>query len=155
MRITSTLVLVTLAAVALAPSRAVAGPRKVDVVTTLNVLASITREIGGDRVAVTALARPTQDPHTLVAKPTFKAAARKADLFVELGLGLDAWGSAVTDASGNPRIQTGQLLALTNVRCHADDFRVLEILAQPWHDNGRIEATRICQNNGKRHLGSP
>ncbi|HTE50354.1 MAG TPA: metal ABC transporter substrate-binding protein [Kofleriaceae bacterium] len=94
---------------ALAPTTAGAGPgKKVPVVTTLNVLASITREIGGDGVTVTSLASPKQDPHTLVAKPTFKIAAKKAALFVELGLDLDKWGSAVTDASGNPDIQTGQ-----------------------------------------------
>ena len=97
-------------ALALFPAapRAVAATKKVSVVTTLNVLAGITREIGHDRVSVTALAKPNQDPHTLVAKPTFKVLAKNANLFVEIGLGLDIWGSAVTDASGNPDIQTGQ-----------------------------------------------
>src|SRR6266545_2658321 len=87
---------------------AAAAAEKVQVVATLNVLASVTSEIGGDRVSVTALAKPNQDPHTLVAKPTFKLAAKNARLFVELGLDLDKWGSAVTDASGNPGIQPGQ-----------------------------------------------
>jgi len=87
---------------------AVAAPKKVSVVTTLNVLAGIAHEVGGDRVTVASLAKPNQDPHTLVAKPTFKVMAKNADLFVEIGLGLDIWGSAVTDASGNPGIQTGQ-----------------------------------------------
>jgi zinc/manganese transport system substrate-binding protein len=87
---------------------AAAEPKKVQVVTTLNVLAAIAKDVGGDRVSVQALAKPTQDPHTLVAKPTFKVMAKNADLFVELGLDLDKWGSAVTDASGNPEIQTGQ-----------------------------------------------
>ncbi|HEX7836233.1 MAG TPA: metal ABC transporter substrate-binding protein [Kofleriaceae bacterium] len=96
------------AALSATPAVIAAGPKKVSVVTTLNVLAGIAREIGGDRVSVTALAKPNQDPHTLVAKPTFKVLAKNADLFVELGLGLDIWGSAVTDASGNPGIQTGQ-----------------------------------------------
>jgi len=85
-----------------------AAAKKVSVVTTLNVLASLTKEIGGDRVVAVALAKPNQDPHTLVAKPTFKVAAKNADMFVEVGLGLDIWGSAVTDASGNPNIQAGQ-----------------------------------------------
>jgi zinc/manganese transport system substrate-binding protein len=87
---------------------AAAAPKKVAVVTTLNVLAGIARDVGGDRVSVTALAKPNQDPHTLVAKPTYKVAAKNARLFVELGLGLDIWASAVTDASGNPDIQSGQ-----------------------------------------------
>lgn len=101
-------VLWALAATALATAIAVAAPKKVPVVTTLNVLAGVTRDIGGDRVSVTALAKPNQDPHTLVAKPTFKLLAKNANLFVEIGLGLDVWASAVTDASGNPDIQTGQ-----------------------------------------------
>jgi len=100
--------LIILFALALATTATAAGPKKVSVVTTLNVLADVTRQVGGDRVTVMALAKPNQDPHTLVAKPTFKVAAKNADLFVELGLGLDIWGSAVTDASGNPNIQTGQ-----------------------------------------------
>jgi zinc/manganese transport system substrate-binding protein len=98
----------TTLSMALTAPLADAAPNKVEVVTTLNVLASVARDIGGDRVNVTALAKPNQDPHTLVAKPTFKLAAKNAQLFVEIGLGLDIWGSAVTDASGNPEIQTGQ-----------------------------------------------
>jgi zinc/manganese transport system substrate-binding protein len=94
--------------VAAMASSASAGAKKVPVVTTLNVLAGITRDVGGDRVSVTSLAKANQDPHTLVAKPTFKVAAKNAKLFVEIGLGLDIWGSAVTDASGNPDIQIGQ-----------------------------------------------
>jgi len=101
--------MITLAvALTATPAVVAAGPKKVSVVTTLNVLAGVTREVGGDRVSVTALAKPNQDPHTLVAKPTFKVLAKNADLFIELGLGLDIWSSAVTDASGNPEIQTGQ-----------------------------------------------
>lgn len=97
---------IVLAALAITPAGA--GPKKVNVVTTLNFLAAITRDVGGSHVSVQALAKPTQDPHNLVAKPTFKVAAKHADLFIELGLELDKWGSAVTDASGNPDIQTGQ-----------------------------------------------
>lgn len=100
--------LLSILILALVTSTATAAPKKVSVVTTLNILASVTKDIGGDRVTVSALAKPNQDPHTLVAKPTFKLAAKNADMFVEIGLGLDAWGSAVTDASGNTNIQQGQ-----------------------------------------------
>ncbi|HET9624360.1 MAG TPA: metal ABC transporter substrate-binding protein [Kofleriaceae bacterium] len=103
-----TILVAALALALVASPAADAAPKKVQVVTTLNVLAGITREVGGNRVDVASLAKPNQDPHTLVAKPTFKVLAKNADLFVELGLGLDIWGSAVTDASGNPNIQTGQ-----------------------------------------------
>src|SRR6476659_8844130 len=109
MRILFTTVLSTLAVGLVAGSAAPAAPaKKVSVVTTLNILAGVAREVGGDRVTVTALAKANQDPHTLVAKPTFKVLAKNANLFVEVGLGLDIWASAITDASGNPDIQTGQ-----------------------------------------------
>lgn len=98
----------TLATVVGGVTPAAAAPKKVPVVTTLNVLAAIARDLGGDRVSVSALAKANQDPHTLVAKPTYKVMAKNAKLFVELGLGLDGWASAVTDASGNPGIQMGQ-----------------------------------------------
>jgi zinc/manganese transport system substrate-binding protein len=100
--------LLALVALAITSTSAPAAPKKVRVVTTLNVLAAVARDIGGNRVEVSALAKPNQDPHTLVAKPTYKVAAKDANLFIELGLDLDKWGSAVTDASGNPDIQTGQ-----------------------------------------------
>ena len=103
-----TRILMVVLALATFAAPAAAARDKLSVVTTLNVLAGIAREVGGDRIAVTSVAKPNQDPHTLVAKPTYKVAAKNADLFVELGLGLDIWGSAVTDASGNPNIQTGQ-----------------------------------------------
>jgi zinc/manganese transport system substrate-binding protein len=108
MRILTATLITTLAVALAAPAARSAPQGKVSVVTTLGVLAGITREVGGDRVTVAALAKPNQDPHTLVAKPTYKVMAKNANLFVELGLGLDIWGSAVTDASGNPEIQTGQ-----------------------------------------------
>lgn len=107
--VVSALIAVVLTAVfTVGVTPAAAAPKKVPVVTTLGVLAAIARDVGGDRVSVSALAKPNQDPHTLVAKPTYKMAAKNAKLFVELGLGLDGWASAVTDASGNPGIQLGQ-----------------------------------------------
>jgi zinc/manganese transport system substrate-binding protein len=103
-----TSLLLALLTAALVTTTATAAPKKISVVTTLNVLAAVAREVGGDRVTVSALAKSNQDPHTLVAKPTYKVAAKNANLFIELGLDLDKWGSAVTDASGNPDIQMGQ-----------------------------------------------
>lgn len=81
---------------------------KLHVVTTLPILAGIAQEIGGDVVEVKALGSNLRDPHKLVAKPTYKMAARKAQLYIELGLGLDIWGNDVVNASGNTAIQTGQ-----------------------------------------------
>jgi ABC-type Zn uptake system ZnuABC Zn-binding protein ZnuA len=43
----------------------------VNVVATTEDLASLTREIGGDRVNVEAIARGNQDPHFVEPKPSY------------------------------------------------------------------------------------
>jgi len=88
------------------------------VVTTLNYLAYLTEQVGGDRVRVTALANPRQDPHYVTPTPRMNEVANDADLFIENGLSLDPWAKNVVDASGNPRIQSGtsgHLIATVNV----------------------------------------
>jgi ABC-type Zn uptake system ZnuABC Zn-binding protein ZnuA len=52
----------------------------VDVVTTTEGLAAIAREVGGDRVKVTALSRGIQDPHFVDANPSLAVKLRNADL---------------------------------------------------------------------------
>lgn len=91
---------------------------KLKVVTTLTYLKYVAEQIGGDRVDVTALANPRQDPHYVTPTPRMNELARDADLFIETGLGLDLWSRNVVDASGNPRIQSpddGRLIASINV----------------------------------------
>jgi ABC-type Zn uptake system ZnuABC Zn-binding protein ZnuA len=80
----------------------------VRVVTTLSVLADLTREVGGDLVSVQSLSDPREDPHFVQPRPTLMKRAHEADLFVELGLQLELWASKVIEGSGNPRIQSGQ-----------------------------------------------
>jgi zinc/manganese transport system substrate-binding protein len=81
---------------------------KLNVVTTLSVLADFAREIGGDRVDVVALADPHEDPHFVQPRPTLMKRAREADVFVELGLQLEMWAGKVVEGSGNTKIQSGQ-----------------------------------------------
>jgi len=89
-----------------APARQEGKP--LEVVTTLGVLADLARTLGGPYVHAEALADPRQDPHYVEPKPTLMEKARAADLFVEVGLGLELWGDKVVAGSGNPRIQAGQ-----------------------------------------------
>ncbi|HLA76582.1 MAG TPA: metal ABC transporter substrate-binding protein [Vicinamibacteria bacterium] len=77
------------------------------VVATTEDLASITREVGGDRVRVTAMARGFQDPHFVEAKPSFIFALNKADLLILVGRELEVgWLPPLVTQSRNPRIQT-------------------------------------------------
>lgn len=92
--------------------------KKIRVVTTLNYLRYVAEQVGGDKVTVTALANPRQDPHYVTPTPRMNQIANNADLFLEHGLSLDLWAKNVLDASGNPKIQpgnVGHMVATLNV----------------------------------------
>ncbi|MFQ5797450.1 MAG: metal ABC transporter substrate-binding protein [Bacteroidota bacterium] len=92
--------------------------KKLKVITTLGYLQYVAEQIGGEKIDVTALVNPKQDPHYVSPTPRMNELARGADLFIETGLNLDLWAKNVVDASGNPRIQSpyeGRLIASINV----------------------------------------
>lgn len=83
---------------------------KLQVLTTTSDLKSITEFIGGDKVEVDSLAKGYQDPHFVEAKPSFMMKAKKADLFIRIGLELEiGYEELIIDGSRNPRIRIGQL----------------------------------------------
>ena len=90
------------------------------VVTSTEDLASITREVGGDRVDVRALARGYQDPHFVDPKPSFMLAVNRADLYVAVGRDLElGWLPPLLTSSRNAKVQpgaSGYLDASRNVR---------------------------------------
>jgi zinc/manganese transport system substrate-binding protein len=82
--------------------------QKLTVVTTTEDLASLTREIGGDRVSVTAIGKGYQDPHFVEPKPSFLLLLRKADLLEVVGLELEiGWLPPLLDQSRNAKIRPG------------------------------------------------
>ncbi|MDX1623481.1 MAG: metal ABC transporter substrate-binding protein [Gemmatimonadota bacterium] len=102
---------VTAAAVALLAA-ATAPPtpaqERVRVVATLPVFAKLAKAIGGERVDVTAIASPLQDPHFVDAKPSYIVEAGKADVFIEAGMDLEVgWAPLVREGSRNAAIQRG------------------------------------------------
>jgi ABC-type Zn uptake system ZnuABC Zn-binding protein ZnuA len=79
-----------------------------NVVTTTEDLASLVREVGGERVKVTALARGYQDPHFVEAKPSLIFILNKAELLVLVGRELEiGWLPPLILQSRNSRIQPG------------------------------------------------
>jgi zinc/manganese transport system substrate-binding protein len=82
--------------------------KKLRVITTLTDLASLTQEVGGDKVDVEALAKGYQDPHFVEPKPSFLLKLRNADLLVSVGLDLEiGWLPPLITQSGNGKIQPG------------------------------------------------
>lgn len=81
---------------------------KLKVVTTTSDLAAITREVGGDFVDVTAIARGYQDPHFVEPKPSYLLLLRNADLLAVIGMDLEVgWLPPLIDQSRNPRVRPG------------------------------------------------
>jgi zinc/manganese transport system substrate-binding protein len=81
---------------------------KLNVITTTEDLASIAREVGGDRVGVEAIARGYQDPHFVEAKPSFILKLQKADVLVVVGRELEiGWLPPLIQQSRNSKIQPG------------------------------------------------
>src|SRR4029079_716730 len=79
---------------------------KLKVVTTIADLASITREVGGDRVDVTSIAKGYHDPHFVQPKPSFLLLLRNADLLEVVGLELEiGWLPPLLDQSRNHKIR--------------------------------------------------
>ena len=80
----------------------------VNVVATTEDLASLTREVGGDRVNVEAIARGYQDPHFVEPKPSYILRLQRADLLVVVGRDLEAgWLPPLIQQSRNANIQPG------------------------------------------------
>ncbi|WP_373044537.1 metal ABC transporter substrate-binding protein [Vulgatibacter sp.] len=79
------------------------------VVASLPAVGAIAREVLGAEGTVTVLAPPTQDPHFVDGKPTMMLALNKADLLLDVGLGLEqGWLPPLVTGARNPRIQPGQ-----------------------------------------------
>lgn len=78
------------------------------VVATTEDLAALTREVGGDKVRVDALAKGYQDPHFVEPKPSFILKLHRADLLAVVGRGLEVgWLPALTRQSRNNAVQPG------------------------------------------------
>lgn len=82
---------------------------KLRVVTTIPDLADIVKEIGGDRVDVTSIARGRENTHAVAIRPSHMIAMSKADLFVQIGLALESsYVPGLLENCHNSKIQPGQ-----------------------------------------------
>lgn len=82
---------------------------KLNVVVTTPDLAAVAKEIGGNEIEITTLARATEDPHFVDAKPSFVVKLNKADALVEGGAELEiGWLPPLLAGARNEKIQTGQ-----------------------------------------------
>lgn len=79
------------------------------VITTTSDLASIAQEVGGELVSVESLTQGNTDLHFVMAQPNFILKMNEADVFIEIGLDLEAgWTPYLLQHARNPNIQRGR-----------------------------------------------
>jgi len=91
-----------------AAATAASASAQIRVVATTPDLASVAKEIGGDKVSVVALAKPTEDPHYVDAKPSHIVTLNRADALIEGGAELElGWLPPLLENSRNSKISAG------------------------------------------------
>ena len=86
-----------------------AAEAKLNIIATTPDLAAIARSVGGDRVEITTLVRPTEDAHFIDAKPSFIVKLNRADALIEGGAELESgWLPALLAGARNPKLAEGQ-----------------------------------------------
>ncbi|MCU0771489.1 MAG: metal ABC transporter substrate-binding protein [Verrucomicrobia bacterium] len=128
-----TLTLLVLALTAMLTAQA-----KLNVVATTPDIASIAEVVGGDQISLTTLARPTEDPHFVDAKPSFMAKLNRADVLLHGGAELESgWLPPLLQGSRNGKIARG---APGDVRCN-EGVAMLEVPVALDRSRGDIHAT--------------
>lgn len=132
---------------------------KLNVVATTPDFGALAREIGGDRVDVTTLAKPTEDPHFVDAKPSFIVKLNRADALIEGGAELEiGWLPPLLEGARNTKLDAGKP---GRIQCNAGVamLEVPTVLDRSKGDlhaagnphfttdplNGRIAAARIAE----------
>ncbi len=84
------------------------GGSRINVVATTPDLAALAVAIGGDAVDVKALAKPTEDPHFVDAKPSHIVTLHRADVLIEGGAELElGWLPPLLESARNNKIAPG------------------------------------------------
>src|ERR1700730_1735352 len=82
---------------------------KLNVVATLPDFGSFAREIGGDKIDIVVLAKATEDPHFVDARPSFVVPLRNADVLIDGGAELEiGWLPPLLQNARNPKIEAGK-----------------------------------------------
>ena len=94
--------LLCLACTTLIPSHVQA---TLNVVASLPEYAALAKEVGGNEVCVTSLARGTENAHFVNPKPSYIRILNKADILIENGADMEAgWLPRLVEASRNPKL---------------------------------------------------
>jgi len=132
---------------------------KLNIVVTTSDLSALVSEIGKDKVNITTISKPTEDPHFVDAKPGFIVKLNKADILIEGGLQLEmGWLPPLVLSARNQKIvpghpgyivaslgidvvevPTGATRAMGDIHPYGNPHYMLD------PGNGKIFATQLCE----------
>jgi zinc/manganese transport system substrate-binding protein len=117
---------------------------KINVVATLPDFGALARAVGDDKISLTVLAKPTEDPHFVDARPSFVVALREADVLIDGGAELEiGWLPPLLQNARNSKIEIGK-----PGRVQASDgVRLMEVPATLTRAAGDVHAM------GNPHFG--
>ena len=82
---------------------------KLNIVATTPDLGALAREIGGAQVEIFTMAKATEDPHFVEAKPSFVVKLNKADALIEGGAELEiGWLAPLLEQARNSKLAAGK-----------------------------------------------
>src|SRR3954452_2057704 len=105
LRLSLLLVLALLVGSTLRTTPVAAQPTSLKVVTSIMPIADLIRNVGGDRVEVTALVPPGGEPEDYDPTPADAVAVSKAQVFFANGLGLEEFLADLAESAGNSRLE--------------------------------------------------
>ena len=91
--------LIAAPAVVLAGSALSQTPEKIDVIASFSIVADFVKQVGGERVQVTALVGENSDAHVYQPRPSDVARIGKAKLVVINGLGFENWADRLVKSA--------------------------------------------------------
>ncbi len=103
-----------------------------NIITTQTIFADLVKQIGGDKVSVSAIASPKYNIHFIQPRPSDVRKVAKADLYVNAGLDLEAWSDPLLEAAGKPEL-------FRNGERNLDLSKGVHLLEVPTHQVTRAE----------------
>jgi len=88
----------------------VSANEKLNVLTSTLTIKSIVESLAGDKIHLDSIINGPRDPHYISPKPSYMLKAKKADLFIFVGMDLEVgWLSGIIKGSRNPKVQKNQM----------------------------------------------
>jgi ABC-type Zn uptake system ZnuABC Zn-binding protein ZnuA len=128
--------LLTLVVVLLIPA-AIPARAGLKIVATTPDYAALAAAIGGDRLSIKTLAKATEDPHFVDAKPSHIVTLNRADVLIESGAALEiGWLSTLVEGARNKNVLPGAAGRLKG----SDGIQLLDVPAVLDRSQGDVHA---------------